>query len=33
MCLIIIKKFLTISKVDRVALKNSLKRINSKEKL
>ena len=30
--LIIIKKFLTISKIDRVALKNSLKRINSKEK-
>ena len=30
--LIVAKKFLTIPKVDRVAPKNSLKRINSEEK-
>ena len=31
--LIVIKKFLTIPKVDSIAPKNSLKRMNSEEKL
>ena len=32
-CLIVIKKFLTIPKINRVAPKNSLNKINFKEKL